>query len=380
MLYSLGLFVLLWYALFTLMLWKGWDRLRERSDLISENNAQNLPLVSVIIPVRNEAEHIGALLDALDKQCYPHDRYEVWVIDDASTDSTTSIVLDLQKKVSYRLQLESLLDDRTVISPKKRAITHAISLTNGALTVCTDGDCTVGAEWLATMVSYFIATDAQFISSPVRYTPPSTIWEHFMTVELASLVGAGAATLAFNHPTMCNGANIAYRKSAFEDIGGYTLTPPVASGDDEFLMHAIQKKYPNAVHFLKSSASIVDTQPPPNWRSFEAQRRRWASKWKHYSSLTPKLVAVFVFLSNFIVLVGLVGWGLGQLDGHQLALLWLLKCLPEFIFLAQILRFLDREKSIVYIPLLQLVYPLYVSFFGLAAQHSSFYWKGRKLH
>jgi hypothetical protein len=52
---------------------------------------------------------------------------------------------------------------------------------------------------------------------------------------------------------------------------------------------------------------------------------------------------------------------------------------PEFLFLRQVLVFLQKKSSVATIPLTQLIYPFYVVFFGLVAQGKGYHWKGRKL-
>lgn len=51
-------------------------------------NAEELPLVTVLIPARNEEADIGACLDAVLAQDHPHDCLEVIVVDGGSTDGT----------------------------------------------------------------------------------------------------------------------------------------------------------------------------------------------------------------------------------------------------------------------------------------------------
>jgi len=51
------------------------------------------PLISVMVPARDEAENIGACLDSLIKQDYPN--FEILVLDDNSTDATAAIVAGL---------------------------------------------------------------------------------------------------------------------------------------------------------------------------------------------------------------------------------------------------------------------------------------------
>ncbi len=56
------------------------------------------PLISVLIPVRNEEKNIGNLLNDLSKQDYKN--YEILVCDDMSEDHTAQIVCDFMKKDS----------------------------------------------------------------------------------------------------------------------------------------------------------------------------------------------------------------------------------------------------------------------------------------
>lgn len=52
-----------------------------------------LPLISVLVPARNEESNIGACLESLRKQDYPN--YEILVLDDDSSDNTATIVQDI---------------------------------------------------------------------------------------------------------------------------------------------------------------------------------------------------------------------------------------------------------------------------------------------
>src|SRR5690606_4512644 len=61
-------------------------------------DAHDLPGVSVIIPMRDEAEHVALLLQDLHAQRYPRDRVEVLVVDDDSTDGSAAIVEGVQRR------------------------------------------------------------------------------------------------------------------------------------------------------------------------------------------------------------------------------------------------------------------------------------------
>ena len=49
---------------------------------------ENDPIITIILPVRNEVKYIVHSLDAVLAQSYPHDRLEIIVADGLSTDGT----------------------------------------------------------------------------------------------------------------------------------------------------------------------------------------------------------------------------------------------------------------------------------------------------
>ncbi|MCE6987579.1 glycosyltransferase [Dyadobacter sp. CY323] len=362
------------YAVFTFVLTIFWKRIKPAQDRPDISDI----FISVVIPVRNEAANIGFLLQDLISQTLPLSQFEVLVMDDGSTDETASIVETFAQTTECNIKLIALPNTKTT-SPKKRAIETAISQAKGTLIVTTDGDCRAKAGWLLAIATYYRQTGAKLISSPVTFTAETSLTDHLQTVEFASLIGSGASAISAGYPSLCNGANLAYEKKAFLEVGGFEGVKHIASGDDEFLMHKIAARYPDGVYFLKNQNAVVSTGPHKHWSAFFRQRKRWASKWKHYQSKTPLILAIYVFTCNFSMIVSLLLWLSGQLNGQAFLFLLGLKCIPEWLFLGSILRFLQKPKSIFYIPVTQVIYPFYVCFFGLAAQKPEYEWKGRKL-
>ena len=363
------------YAAMTLLLWQTWVRLPVfRPNLVED---RLLPSITVVIPVRNEAANLPHLLADLSRQDYPD--FEVIVADDASTDATATLARAYAKTAPYRLTVLSLQNDPAVASPKKRAITQSIAVATGQLIVTTDGDCRVGPRWLGLLAGFQVATGAKLVSGPVTFTTDYTVFGQLQTVEFASLIGAGAATMALGNPTMCNGANLCYAKSVFHEVGGFAGIDQVASGDDELLMHKIAATFPGGVRFLKHPDAIVETGAHQSLGAFYQQRKRWAGKWRAYSSWFPTVLAVFVFLCNLTPVIALAGGLLGFFPAKAVLGIVVLKWVPEALFLGAVLLFLGKKSALFWIPLTQWVYPFYVVFFGLAAQRRGFVWKGRKL-
>lgn len=366
------------YALFTLWLWWTWKRMPVFSSEAGDGRGDEV-LISVIIPVRNEAGFLPLLLEDLNRQALTRSSFEVLLVDDASTDGTADLVRDFATRSNINLCLLESDGDR-VASPKKRAIGTAIQSAKGKYIVTTDGDCRVGENWLSVIISCFENTGAKCVSGPVTFTSEARITDYLQTVEFSSLVGSGACAIAAGYPNMCNGANFAYEKAVFYEVGGFDGIDHIASGDDEFLLQKIAKQYPGKIAFLKSEEAIVQTTPHQTWSGFKSQRRRWASKWKHYTSASPKVLAVFIFLANLSVLTAGFSYASGVLSGYSAFTIISLKILPEWLFIGAVLRFLKKEHTLWCIPVVQVIYPFYVLFFGLAGQRGTYFWKGRELN
>jgi len=335
--------------------------------------------ITVVIPVRNEAKNIELLLQDLVQQTYPKAQFEVIVVDDCSDDNTVALVKSFQNKNSLNLYLIQLTEKQST-SPKKRAIEEAIKISNGSLIVTTDGDCRVGPNWLKSIAQKQHDTNAKLLSGPVRFKTTNHWFSVFQAIEFSSLIGTGACLIKAGYPTMCNGANLAYLKSVFEEVYGYEGINSIASGDDELLMAKIVNIYPDKIVFIENEEAIVTTLPQPNLFSFYEQRIRWASKWNVNKRASTMIVAIFVFVANLSFIITAILFVFNEINISQLLFLIILKLFPEFLFLRAINRFLNQKTLIKFIPLIQLIYPIYVVIFGILAQKKGYTWKNRNLN
>lgn len=329
--------------------------------------------VSVIIPARNEEENIGRLLTALGQQTYPKERLEIIVIDDHSTDRTAEIV----QQFSYARLIP--LGHDNINSYKKKAIETGIAAATGELIVTTDADCWCGENWIATIAACCEESNAVFIAAPVVIDCGPRLVEVFQAYDFAVLQGITGASVYKNFHTLCNGANMAYRRSAFYEVDGFNGIDTIASGDDMLLMYKIWKKYPDRVRYLKSKDAIVSTRPVETWKGFIQQRVRWASKATRYEDKRIFAVAGIVYLFNLSFPALLIaGCWHPRYWWYALAL-WVAKTAVEFPFVQAVSAFFGRQYLMKYFLFFQPLHILYTVLSGLLGQFGKYEWKGRKV-
>jgi cellulose synthase/poly-beta-1,6-N-acetylglucosamine synthase-like glycosyltransferase len=176
---------------------------------------------------------------------------------------------------------------------------------------------------------------------------------------------------------MCNGANLAYTKKAFEAVDGFAGIDKVPTGDDMLLMHKIWKQNPTKVFYLKSKDTIVSTDALKTWKEFFQQRLRWASKTLVYDDLRITIVLGFVLLINLLPFALLIaGFYQPVYFIHLLAFL-VIKTIIEAPFVFSVAKFYDEQRLMKYFFFLQPLHVFYTVFIGIWSQVGSYQWKGR---
>ena len=341
--------------------------------------------VSVIIAARNEENNIVNCLNALIKQTYPANKFEIIIVDDASTDSTNKLIREYSVNHS-NIKLHALTGEG-INKGKKAAIGTGIQKAKGELIVTTDGDCLMGEDWLSSIVSFYLETNAKMIIGPVCYQNEKGIFEKMQSLEFMALIACGGASLFYNKAIMCNGANLAYPKKVFDEVNGFEGIDEKASGDDVLLMYKIKEKYPKGIKFLKNEHAIVHTEAKHNLNEFLHQRKRWASKGFSVLNNETKVVSLLVYCINFLLItMPLIGTlCLGNMAFYPIfieicLILILIKCFIDFLLLFLSASFFNKKRLLIYFLPEQLIYMLYVAIMGLVGAFGKYEWKGRQIN
>ena len=162
------------------------------------------PAVSVVVPARNDAEHLARCLRLLAAQTRPPD--EVVVVDNASTDDTARVARAAGARV--------VAEPRVGIPP---AAATGYDAARGEVLVRCDADTVPGPEWIAGLLAALEARpDAVAVSGPGRFQGlPAGLGLPLSVLYMGTYVLTTASALA--HPPLF-GTNMAMRRSWWLEV------------------------------------------------------------------------------------------------------------------------------------------------------------------
>ena len=332
-----------------------------------------LPKVSVLIAARNESEGIRETLDSVLAQDYAGD-WEVWIADDRSTDDTPKILAEYAAKFDklHVLTIDSIPEG---VSPKKQALSKLIDACNGEILCLTDADCIVQPSWIKGLVKEFepgIELVAGHSYIPTDSKSPFIIC--MQAVETLIYRIAGTAGLAMHLPLTSTGNNLAYRKSFFKSVNGFTGVIKIQSGDDDLLMQKLAADRPWAMRYCIAPNTFVTTIGKETLHELWEQRKRWASKTIYYS---PKIVfvltMVFLFLTMQCVAALLAPFSIGILIAF--AATFVAKCIGDLVLILRGLRIFRQEHLLKWCIPVEIIHAPFTVLAVLFGLFGRFKWK-----
>ena len=335
--------------------------------------------VSVIVSCRNEEKNISKIVNCLKFQKFDKSKLELIFVNDHSEDNTLQLLLNEQKKCSY-MRVVNLI---SAIEGKKNAIREGILKSTGDIILCTDADCEMSSFWIQTMVNYFNNSNCRFVSAPVVLNKTDSLFNSYQKLELLSLVITSAAAIGLKTPTLCNGANLAFRRNDYLEINKQEFKK--FTTDDLSLLNYFKKNFFGSIFFVKDSKAIVYTCGQNSLNSYFSQKMRWISSARYFNDLYIILTSLLVYTINLIICYSLIQLLNFLFFNFNLFLsifylvLVIVKALIDFFFLNNTLNFF-KEKE-----LLKCLFPFVVinSIITTVIVPLSFIlplkWKGRKL-
>lgn len=320
---------------------------------------------SVVIAACNDAENLDANLPYILQQ--EHERFEVIVVNDHSTDGTIEVVRRLQKTYPH-LHLINMGAEVWQKPGKKLALLLGIKKARYEVILLTDADCyPASQQWIATMQAPFNNSETSLVISVSPYQKGSgflnTVVRYETFVTAFQYMGLGIAGM----PYMGVGRNLAYRKSLFLANNGFGEHHYLAAGDDDLLVNKLASS--NNTAFVLDPDGFTWSVPPDSWRNWFKQKKRHLSVGKHYQFFHKVVLGALWLLQASFYLVVLAALVINPYETLTWALLLAkvivfysvsLPVLKHFRLMPLALKAfgLDILYQLIYIPLMGVVLKL----------------------
>tara|TARA_B100001173_G_C15997141_1_gene551660 strand:+ start:672 stop:1766 length:1095 start_codon:yes stop_codon:yes gene_type:complete len=328
--------------------------------------------VSVIVALRDEDKNINRLVNGLIRQKYPL-QIEYIFVDDNSSDETLNLLNEWALK-DNRIRVLSSVGDG-----KKSCIAAAIKIASNPIIIQTDADCEMGEYWIMSSVNKLLSSKNDLILGPVYPFQTKTILNGLIRLEWLAMQFITVLTSRLKSAGIANGANLTFHKKDFEDYSTSKYGDSFASGDDMFFMRFLQKKG-KQVSFNLDKQAIVRTEMPVSFKGLLQQRIRWATK---SGKTTNALTYFFTFL---VVLVNFawIGALFSFLENINYLFIFCVsassKLITDFFICLNMARFYNDYKVLYLLPLMFLLYPIYILTGVIFSFRKSYEWKERLLH
>lgn len=311
---------------------------------------ENLPFISVIMPIRNEEDFIESSLSAILNQDYPHDKMEVLIADGMSTDRTRDVISHLV--ANQNIIPVIILDNPGRIVPT--AMNIAIRRAKGEIIVRVDGHAVIQKDYVRQCVEWLIKNEVDCVGGVVESVGSGYVGEA-IAAAMSSPFGVGGS--GFRTASDAAGPVLtdtvpfgAYRKEVFDRIGLFN-EQMVRHQDYEFcyrlrkdggkiiLLPAARAKY-----FVRSTLSSLWKQywQYGIWKGRFLRAHPDSIKLRH---LIPPLFVFMMIVSSVLGIVSEVGVAVSGLTLGAYGL-----------FIIGALISVSRTGNVKYVPVLPIIF------------------------
>lgn len=321
---------------------------------------QSLPPASVVICARDAALHLEKHLEDWLNQDYPE--FEVVVVDDCSADETAYLLVTESEK---HPRLKYVLMDPAVIKNggKKLALTLGIKKAQYEHLVLTDADCIPQSDqWLKHMMGGFQNNKSIVLGvAPIESKGFLGGLIHYENM-LTALNYLGMALR--NQAYMGVGRSLAYTKTLYHSVGGFSSHHHIPAGDDDLFVQSVATAQNTAV--VINPEAYIHSKGPKNFQAYWRQRMRhlWVGKW-YKSSVSFKLS--ILPMTQFLFWVGIIIFFILGSSWLYPVILILLKWIPEWIIFYQKSRLLQMSIAAPFYPFWNIFHSFWYIFVGIKA-------------
>ncbi len=253
------------FELTTLVIWYLGNKTRKKKYLVARRKLFiDRPLVSIIVPGRNEGEHIYKLVMSMKEQTYTN--YEFIVIDDGSIDDTERICKSLQKNGFIDLFLRN-----DVRGGKASAANLGFRYSRGKIVVHLDADCSYDNDALEKIIiPFYLDENIGAVGGNILVRNyKDSLCATLQAIEYSDTISVGRITSSYlGIYRVVSGAFGAFKREALERVGGWDIGPGL-DGDITVKLRKLNYK----IEF--EPEAICQTSVPNTFKKLVKQRLRW---------------------------------------------------------------------------------------------------------
>ena len=311
-------------------------------------------MISIILPIRNEAKHIKQALDSILNQNHIDQGFEILIADGMSTDDTRDLIIKYQKDHPNTHLIDN--PEKTVSTGFNRALNES----KGDIIIRVDGHCEIAPDYIQKCLECLEKINADCVGGATEHVASGLVGKSIKIAQ-SSFFGVGGVsfrkkvekgeyvdTLAFG----------AYKREVFDQLGGYD-EELMRNQDDEFNFRMIQNDgkiwldpYIKSTYTQRNSFKGLFKQyfQYGFYKIRVIQKRREIASWRH---VVPGLFVLGLLTSLSIFLF----------NGNNISILSL--CIPYFSFslFATIFELIKSPFNLLSVIMLPLTfYILHISY------------------
>ncbi|HEX9261809.1 MAG TPA: glycosyltransferase family 2 protein [Candidatus Bathyarchaeia archaeon] len=228
------------------------------------------PTVSILIPARNEEYVIGKLLQQIAELNYPHEKMQVIVIDDASSDRTGEIIEVFAKRYDF---IKVLHREKEVGGKGKASVLNfGLQFVTGEIVLFFDADYFPQRDIVNKLVREFIDLSVGAVQGrPVVFNESQTIVTRIVTLERIGGYRVGQEARDVLGLTPQFGGTIGgFRRSVLKEIGGFDESVLAEDTDLTFQVRLLGL----GVSYVGDAECYEEAVC--TWKAYWNQRHRWA--------------------------------------------------------------------------------------------------------
>ena len=340
---------------------------------LDENPLHN-PLISIIIPARNEKLNILRCLESIQKQTYSN--FEVIVVDDNSTDDTYHIANQFCQNDDRFSLLKLNNDDKTWVG-KNRACHEGSKISNGSLLLFIDADTEHQTHSIKSSLSYMQNSNLDVFTMFPQLTC-SDFWGKLILPILISMINILYSPLLLNSKSTSIayliGGFILIKKQIYDDIGGHESIKS-SFVEDKSLGERLKKSGYN-LKLIRSGNFVTTYSNTGFTNNIDAIQRATSASFIE-SHLFLGLTSIFLAFIGLVLPYFLIFF----ITSLEISYSVLILLTITFMGISYLIEFADINHSKLYIlfqPITNLIffYCMIVSVFKIYS-NSSFVWRGR---